>query len=53
MAYQAMISDTKNSKDANIGEGAMILHLVIQNLGDSLTDEMWKGIFTATINKLN
>ncbi|KAL4471311.1 hypothetical protein ABPG73_018224 [Tetrahymena malaccensis] len=51
MAYDTMFSDSHKSSDSDKAEGAAILQLIIQSLGNNLTDEMWKVIFNAAIQR--
>lgn len=51
MAYDAMFSDSPKSTDSDKAEGATVLSLILQSLGEHLPDEIWKVIFNAAIQR--
>lgn len=50
MCFTTMFSDSSMSMDSDKAEGATILQVFLQTLGDySLQEELWKAIFSAAI----
>lgn len=53
MSIKAIFCSAKKSNEANQAEGAVMLQLLIQNLGDKLTLESWQSIIIAVLDRLS
>ncbi|KRW98317.1 Armadillo-type fold [Pseudocohnilembus persalinus] len=53
ICFQTLNANQESSSDADRAEGAILLHNLIENYGDSFTEEMWTYIFQNTLLKLN
>lgn len=52
MSHKALFSDSLKASDADRAEGAIVLQLILQILGDDMPEEIWKVIFQTAIERL-
>ncbi|EGR28514.1 hypothetical protein IMG5_173700 [Ichthyophthirius multifiliis] len=45
MCFKALFSQSNKSNDADKAEGATLLQILMQNLGDRLPEQIWKVVF--------